>query len=193
MKTEKKHVTDSNLAITEKWLREQSKLGWKLTDVKSGLFFCKFTFVKSNSRDNVYFAPASHLGYKLFKLQKSYYFESNGELNYIKNNYGGKLVSKSDLNGWIAFKRSKITNPEDVKKNLMYREKYIRNCYLLYLISFFTISVLTAAAIFFSPTDTYFYSYSMSIILAFISMFFALKFFIHRKNCKIAYSDFLNE
>ncbi len=181
VKIEKRHICNSNLSKTEMWLRNQAKLGWKLSTVKSGVFFDSFVFTKGSPCDCLYFATASFA--KLPNLQNT----SLGVINYIKNTYGGKDLSKKEFNDWICIKRTKITNIEDIMKNLQLRENCIKKEYLIYFMVFvllafamFVVGLLSSAAFLF---------YMISAVMGVIAVFPAVKLIVHKINCKKAYAD----
>lgn len=182
LKIEKKHVSNSNLAKTEKWLRDQAKLGWKLSKVTSNVFYNTFLFVKSTPCDDVYFAPAS------FPKMPKFESISYGAIQHIKNAYSGKPVQGEQLAWWIHFKMQNITDAEDVRKHLQYRENCIRKEYLLDFV-FFIISAVALFAVGLFAKAIYSF-YSLPILMFAISVWSLMKLVVHNRNCKKAYADF---
>lgn len=124
----KKHTNNATLAKIEKWLREESKQGWRLIHIKEGLFQNTYHFLQGEPSDEVYVAPAD------FVKQPSYRSTMLSVLAYLKFAYGGKKVSKKDFCLWIRLSKSKITNVRDVKQNLLCRERCIKKDYLMWTI-----------------------------------------------------------
>jgi hypothetical protein len=182
IRIERKHISNANLAKTEKWLRNQANLGWKLSEVRTNVFYDTFVFIKSTPCDYMYFAPASFA--KLPKLQNT----SLGVINYIKNTYGGKKISEENLNGWIHIKMNESIDIEDIRKNLQYRENCIMKEYLLYFICFIVSAFAMLSIGLLSDLPLPFYS--MPVLVAVISLIPAIKLVVHKINCIKSYSNF---
>ena len=183
VRIEKRHISNANLAKTEKWLRDQAEAGWKLSEVKMGILRDTFVFIKCKPCDNAYFSHVFF--YKLPKLQNT----SFSVIDYIKSTYGGKKLSPKDYNGWICLKISNITDVDDVRNNLIYRENCIRTEYIIYFTAFLVPAIIMLLVGIFARESLPFYGFP-SFIGA-ISAIPAVKLVLHKKNCKEAYTDFL--
>jgi len=181
-KTEKKRISNFNLAKTEAWLRNQAKIGWKLTEVKSGILFHTFVFVKSTPGDYLYFAPA------YFGKKQKLWNTSYGIINYIKRTYKGKDVSKKGFSGWICIKQSDATDIEDIRKHLQYRENCIRKGYLQDFALFAIPACVLAIAGLLVKEKLPFYCFSAFI--GTLSTIPAIQLILHKTNSKKVYANF---
>ena len=109
-------------------------------------------------------------------------------LSYLQTKHGAKKISPIDYCLWIRLSKSKITNIDDIKANLMIREKCIRNQFLQWLGAFLFVTIAFAILSFFE---------SYTLLFAFISFvpvaIVFIQLVLHRKNCKEIYTDFLND
>ncbi len=180
---EKKHINNATLAKTEMWLHEQARTGWKLSDVKDGPLFTTFHFIKCKPCDYVYFAPAS------FVKSPSYTDTSISVIHYIKSRYGGKKVSNKTFCSWIRVSKGKITDLQDVKKNLLYRENCIAKDYLLYFLGFAVLSLSMFAIGIIGLLPPIFYILPSLIGIA--ALIHLIKLIVHNRNCRKIYTNFL--
>ena len=181
-KIEKRYVCNTNLAKTEKWLRDQSKRGWKLTQVKSGAVRTAFTFTKAVPCDRLYFARAH------FYKQPNLECTAQGVFNYIKSTYGGKPLQGTNYDGWYYIKRSDDTDLEDIRKNLQYREKCIQKEGLLFFISFFVCLISLLVINFLSAKVIRIDA--LVVLSGLLTLFYGAKLIYHHIGCKKAYADF---
>ena len=178
---EKRSSANCFLALNEKWLRDKAKSGMKLLYIKYGIFRNTYCFIKCAPCDNVYFSAVT-----FFRLD-SFSNTSYGVIRYLKDKYHGKeLVGDGST---IRLKKENITDIDDVKRNLLYREKCIRNAYLLYFsllaaltIPFLILGIVNKAA------PLFYLFYAMFGLPSAIS---GIALLIHFICCKKVYKDFL--
>ena len=177
---EKRFSANCFLALNEKRLRDKAKSGMRLYYIKRGIFRDTYCFIKCAPCNNVYFSAAV---FKSDSLSNTSY----GVIRYIKNKYHGKeLVGNGST---IRLKKENITDIDDVKRNLLYREKCIRNDYLLYF------SILAALTLAFSilgiisgaPPPFYLFPAMFGLPSAIL----VIALFIHFICCKKVYQNFL--
>ena len=178
----KKYTSNHNLAKIEKWLRIEASNGKKLIHVKSGVFKNTYYFIEAANCDEVYFAPADFA--KIDKYSRT----TISVLSYLQTKHGAKKLSPIDYCLWIRLSKSKITNIDDIKANLMIREKCIRNQFLQWLGAFLIETIAFAILSFFEAYTLLFAFISfVPVVIVFIQLL------LHRKNCKEIYTDFLND
>ena len=186
-KTLKRYTSASTLALTELWLRMEAKEGWKLIDVKEGLFSSKYFFIKSKNCDEVYFGTVG-FGSKEKNL-------SNTEIsifNYLRNKYHLKSLNNKKWCFWYKIKREHITDINDLKINMLIREKCISKSYNMHLWISGVCSLLCAALLL---TETSFRGKLLIFAILFLLIFliFLAKKINHNRTVKIAYKNFLEE
>lgn len=177
-KTTKKYKSNALLALTELWLHKEATNGWILTDIKDSLLWNTYSFVKSKPSDDVY------ISYANFCKQPKYESTNLSILSYIKNKYHGKYL-KSHL--WVKLHKSKITDINDFKTNMLIREKHIKIQYIQWLIAFTILLILSCYLTIFEQSMWYAVIFSLigSIILV-------AKLYIHKINCKTVYNKYFN-
>lgn len=178
----KKYTSNHNLAKIEKWLRIEASNGKKLVHVKTGIFINTYYFIKAANCDEIYFAPAD------FAKNEKCTRTTISVLSYLQTKHGAKKLSAIDYCLWIRLSKSKITNVDDIKANLMIREKCIRND-LLQLLSAFLIQTIAFAILSFFEAYTLLFAFISFVPLAIV----LIQLLLHRKNCKEIYTDFLND
>ncbi|MBQ9112008.1 MAG: hypothetical protein IJY08_00330 [Clostridia bacterium] len=176
----KKYRSNSTLALTELWLRNESKCGWRLTDVNEQMFHNTYTFVKCSPSDDVYF------GLAYFNKEPKHTRIALSVLDYLRHKYSGKQLSASCCM-WIKIPQSQITDINDLKNNLLIREKYIRMSYLQWSILWtvpFVIFLLLA--VMWQP-----YIYSLTALCGIGAFISAIKLINHKINCDKVYKNFI--
>jgi len=191
-KTVKRYTSAPTLALTELWLRKEAKEGWKLIDVKEGLFSSKYFFIKSKNCDEVYFGTVG-FGEKEKNLR-------NTEISihsYLSNKYHLKRLNNQKWCFWYKIKREHLTDINDVKINMLIREKCISKSYNSYLWISGVCSLLCAALLL---TETSYLGKGFDFSILFILILLILIFLVslakkinHNRNVKIAYKNFLEE
>ena len=186
-KTVTKYTSASTLALTELWLRKEAKAGWKLIDVKEGLFSSKYFFIKSKNCDEVYFGTVG-FGEKEKNLR-------NTEISihsYLRNKYHLKRLNNQKWCFWYKIKREHLTDINDVKINMLIREKCISKSYNTYLL----ICGISGTLSFLMPllSDPHnIYTYVFPVFFSIMFIFFLIKKLNHNRNVKTAYKNFLEE
>lgn len=179
----KRYICNCNILKTEKWFSEQAKEGWKLSEVKSGIFCDTFVFCKSQPCDLVYLTYAS------FPKMPKYKKTSDGAVDYLIRTYGGKKLTKDTLCNWFAFKKNSITDVQDFSRNNFYREECIRKEYLTYFLSFLIISVVLLVFGLVGKAELLFYC--LPVAAGVVSLLPLVKLIFHSLICKKAYIDFM--
>ena len=186
-KTVTRYTSASTLAVTELWLRKEAKAGWKLIDVKEGVFSSKYFFLKSKGCGEVYFGTVG-FGAKEKNL-------GNTEIsifNYLRNKYHLKRLNNQKWCFWHKIKIEHITDINDLKINMLIREKCISKSYNMHLWISGVCSLLCAALLL---TETSFRGKFLifSIFFLLIFLIFLAKKINHKRNVKTAYEQFLEE
>lgn len=186
-KAVKRYASASTLALTELWLREEAKAGWRLIDVKHGAFSNKYFFLKSNDCREVYFGT---VGFS--EKEKSLRNTMISIQSYLKFKYHLKPLNNKKWCFWYKMKREHITDINDVKANLLIREKCISKSYNMHLWISGVCSVLSAALLFWE-TSLDGKLLIFLILFPLIFLIFLAKKINHKRNIKAAYKRFLEE
>ena len=176
----KKHTSNYNLVKIEKWLRDEAASGKKLVHVKMGLFTNTYYFIEAANCNEIYFDHAN-FG-KNTKLRRT----SVAVLSYLQSKHGAKKLSKVDGCLWIRLSQSKISDLNDIKANLLIREKCIATELLQRLAVSFIPTVAFAILSIFDTSVLLFASISFAGFAIFL-----IQLLLHRKYCKEIYTDFL--
>jgi len=179
-----KYFSPSVLAKTELWLREEAKNGWRLDDVEEYVFFNKYYFIKSKNCDEVY------LGTVAFDSREKNLSNTESSIkSYLKFKYHLKPLNNRQWCFWYKMKKEQITDIKDVKTNLLIREKCISRYYNKYLWVTGIASVLSLYFPFVSGIHNIFFPILFSVLF----VIFLIKKLNHKRTCKIAYKNFLED
>ena len=182
----KRYFSNATVLETERWLREEARLGWRLEHVKDGVFRNTYFFRKCDPSDEIIIAPVS------FAKQPKYANTVSSVLAYLKVTYGGKHVSKNKFCLYIRLKRDKVTDIEDLKQNLIYREDCIKKDYLTWTLATAIPSAILCLVNLFGGNHWAIYLFVL-FTGGFYSMISLIKLLHHQVICKREFEAFLKQ